>query len=108
MYACEGDELALGYLLKVLVEDALGVITDDADHFVYLIGGELLVHAAHEEREIVKGQHAVIIDVDHLEGLSYFLLRIEVSVDVVPSAIQVEGTLVGDVLLSLLWLLVLA
>lgn len=83
VHASEGHKLPLGYFLEIFGKHAFRVIADDVDHFMHFFGGELLIHAAHEEGEVIEGEHAIFIDVDHLEGLSDFLLRVEVAVNVI-------------------------
>ena len=98
----EGNDPAFPYFFEIVQHDYLAIRADDVDHFLHLLTGVLLAHAFQEERDVVIGQNPVFIDVDHLEGLSDLLVRVQLTVDLVSRCLMRVWVLVGDAFLLFL------
>lgn len=53
----------------------------------------LLAHAFQEERDVVIGQHPILVDVDHLEGFTDLLIGVQLTVDLVACRLGSVGVL---------------
>ena len=60
-YGCEGQNLSLAYFFKILEYNFFVVFAHHPDHLLHFLQSMWLIHAAEEERDLFRGDLAIVI-----------------------------------------------
>mgnify|MGYP007078551665 CR=1 FL=1 len=63
---------------QLTVDAPITVLVGLADHFVDLVVGEFLTNRSHDVTQLSRRDEAVVVAVEHFEGLTDLLLRVGV------------------------------